>query len=126
MSLCTPLSCTKITLSILDGASRLRFALTINPAVENTSSEGVLVAGIANMDLASMERHGKVCCSVDHHDSTSSAETDGGAPTDGRRRRRQTYGGAPINFCRRRRREKLGGAPASARSVCLTQEIDSI
>jgi hypothetical protein len=85
MSLCTPLSCTKITLSILDGASRLRFALTINPAVENTRSEGVLVAGIANMDLASMERHGKVCCCVDHHDSTSSAETDGGAPTDGRR-----------------------------------------
>jgi hypothetical protein len=40
---------------------------------------------------------------------------DGGAPTDGRQRRRQTYGGAPINFYRRRRREKLGGAPASAR-----------
>jgi hypothetical protein len=38
----------------------LRFALTIYPAVENICSEGVLVARIANMDLASMERHGKV------------------------------------------------------------------
>jgi hypothetical protein len=36
-------------------------------------------------------------------------------PDGRRRRRRQTDGGAPINFCRRRRHEKLGGATASAR-----------
>jgi hypothetical protein len=49
---------------------------------------------------------------------------DGGAPTDGRRWRRQTYGGAPINFCRRRRRrEKLGGAPVSARRGPLFQSV---
>jgi hypothetical protein len=53
---------------------------------------------------------------------------DGGAPTDGRRRQRQTYGGAPINFCRGRRREKLGGAPASARRgpLCLSARKKSV
>jgi hypothetical protein len=45
------------------------------------------------------------------------AHADGGAPTNGRRRRRQTYGGATINFCRRRRHEELGGAPAARTST---------
>ena len=117
MSLCTPLTCTKISLSILDGASRLRFALTINPACswENTRSEGVLAAGIANMDLASMERREFAVVST-----TTTARH--------RRDRRQyadRWSAAAVSDLRRRtdyfcrRREKLGGAPASAQHGSL-------
>jgi len=40
-------SWTKITVSTEDGAKELLFALTVNPAIEKTRSDGALVAGIA-------------------------------------------------------------------------------
>jgi hypothetical protein len=48
----------KTTLSTVDGASELRFALTVSPAVEKTRSDGALVAGMANIVLASNDNLG--------------------------------------------------------------------
>lgn len=42
-------------LSTADGARELRFALTVNPAVEKILSDGALVAGKAKMTLASID-----------------------------------------------------------------------
>jgi len=46
-----------VILSTADGASELRFALTVklNPAVEKILSDGALVAGKAKMTLASID-----------------------------------------------------------------------
>ena len=47
-----------MTLSTVDGASELRFAFTVNPAVEKILSDGALVAGMAKMTLASIDSLG--------------------------------------------------------------------
>jgi len=45
----------KTTLSTVDGASELHFAFTVSSAVEKTRSDEALVAGMANIVLASNE-----------------------------------------------------------------------
>ena len=44
-----PLLCTKINLFTFSGAKDERLAYRINPAMENTLSEGALVAGTARI-----------------------------------------------------------------------------
>jgi len=49
----------KTTLSTVDGAlSELRFAFTVSPAMEKTRSDRALVAGMANIVLASNDNLG--------------------------------------------------------------------
>jgi len=48
----------KTTLSTVDGASELRIAFTVSPAVEKTHSDGALIAGMANIVLASNDNLG--------------------------------------------------------------------
>jgi len=51
-------SWTKTTLSTEDGDKELLFALMVNPAIEKTCSDGVLVAGIAKTIRASLASFG--------------------------------------------------------------------
>jgi len=48
----------KTTLSTVDGASEVRFAFTVSPAVEKTRPDGALVAGLGNIGLASNDNLG--------------------------------------------------------------------
>jgi len=50
----------KETLSTVDGASELRFAFTVSPAVKKTRSDWALVAGMDNIVLASNDNLGKI------------------------------------------------------------------
>jgi len=50
----------KTTLSTVDGANELRFAFTVSLAVKKTRSDGALVAGMANIVLASNDNLGYI------------------------------------------------------------------
>ena len=58
-------SWTKTTLSTEDGTKELLFALMVNPAIEKTRSDGVLVAGIAKTIRASLASFGYVSVVID-------------------------------------------------------------
>ena len=54
------MSCTKTTLSTVDGASDFLFAFTVNSAVEKMFFNGVFVAGMARLAQASVYNLGNV------------------------------------------------------------------
>jgi len=67
----------KTTLSTVDGASKLRFAFTVSPAVKKTRlNNGALVAGMANIVLASNDNLGKISFCDFHQVKTSSCAID--------------------------------------------------
>ena len=66
----------KTTLSTVDGASELLFAFTVSPAEDKTRSVGALVAGMANIVLASNDNLGYVSFCDFHQAKTSSGAID--------------------------------------------------
>ena len=65
-------SWTNIILLTVEGAREARFALIVKPAIENTRSDGALVAGIARTIWASLASRGNVDASLHHQAFKSS------------------------------------------------------